>query len=532
MHANEWGRDLRALVLAVVLAALLAIASGCGSDDAGSPAADASSAADSTSGTAIADEAASDEPATESQQGSIEFSVDTDGAPTDDWPLFVSVEGAGDQRISPSGGSEEVPSGSHDIDVACEYAIASDGTLLRTADVTPSSVEVDGGDTTEASVTLERVDPSSTDRDEYERHIETAYEYLESHVSQDQADELKAAAEDLLPPENAPPADNGRLVATFVDVGQGDAAIVQLPDDRTMLVDAGPSSDAAAVTAALRARGISRIDFLVATHPDADHIAGMARVLSSFDVGQVWAPAATNNTQTFEGFLDAIEAKGLMIDTGCRGKDIVSPDDASYGISILGPSSVAETTNDSSLVIRVSYGSTSFLLTGDADASDIAADTSEHVDVLKVSHHGSRTGTTLSLMRSLTPKVAVISYALDNSYGHPTQETLDALEAVGAEVYGTGANGTVTVTSDGTNVSVSCERTGTVMSPAEGLKASGSSDNATQDDDQGETVYITPYGKKYHRAGCRYLKKSNGGTAMSKSTAVAQGYEACRVCKP
>lgn len=510
-------------------------------------------------------------------QGRVSFTVDTGGAPTDDWPLFVSVGGMDDQQVSPAGGSVTVPAGSHALTAASRYFIASDGTLLETTDVTPSTETVDDGQTADASLILEKVDPSTTERAEYQEHIDTAYGYLVTHVATDRADELKAAAEKLLPPENAPPTDGGTLTATFIDVGQGDATLLQLPDGKDMLVDAGPSSGASAVTSTLRAKGVSRIDYLVATHPDADHIGGMATVIASFDIGEVWAPNATNNTRTFERFLDAVDAKGLTITAGYRGRDIV-PDDgsASYSVTTLGPASEAETTNESSLVLRVGYGSTSFLLTGDADASDIASDASGHVDVLKVSHHGSRTGTTLALARELTPKVAIISYEVGNSYGHPTQDCLDDLSAVGAAVYGTGANGDVTVTSDGSSVSVSCEREGTVLAgsresaatsasssttagsgasapatassspaadaasssvsasstPAATTSGASSSSAVSSGADTAETVYVTPYGEKYHRAGCRYLKKSNGGTAISKTAAEAQGYTACKVCRP
>lgn len=516
-------------------------------------------------------------------EGTVAFTVDTGGAPTDDWPLFVSVGGMDDQQVSPAGGSVTVTAGSHALAAASRYFIASDGTLLETTDVTPSTETVDDGQTADASLILEKVDPSTTQRSEYQDHIDTAYGYLVTHVATDRADELKAAAEKLLPPENAPPTDNGTLTATFIDVGQGDATLLQLPDGKSALVDAGPSSGASAVISTLRAKGVSRIDYLVATHPDADHIGGMATVIASFDIGEVWAPNATNNTRTFERFLDAVDAKGLTITAGYRGRDIVSDDgSASYSVTALGPASEAETTNESSLVLRVGYGSTSFLLTGDADASDIASDASGHVDVLKVSHHGSRTGTTLALARELTPKVAIISYEVGNSYGHPTQDCLDDLSAVGAAVYGTGANGDVTVTSDGSSVSVSCEREGTVVAGSResaatsasstaatgsGTAAPASADSASSSDTasssessdsgsstapaaaipsassssavpsatgQTDVVYITTSGRghKYHRQGCRTLSRSKNVASLSRSQAEAQGYTACKVCNP
>lgn len=504
-------------------------------------------------------------PKSESKEASVTFSVDTDGAPTDGWPLFVSVSGMDDQQIDPSGGTIEADAGSHTFKAADAYFIASDGSLLQCADVTPSTAETDGGSTTHASVKLTKVDPSSTERAEYQADIDAAYQYLQAHVGQDEADELKAAAEKLLPPENAPPADNGKLTATFIDVGQGDASLVQLPDGKNLLIDAGPSSGASAVTSTLRSLGVSRIDYLVATHPDADHIGGMATVIGSFDIGEIWAPNATNNTRTFEEFLDAVDAKGMTITAGYRGRNIVAPGTASYSLETLGPASQEETTNESSLVIRATYGSTTFLFTGDADAGDIVSDCPSHVDVLKVSHHGSKTGTTTSLARTLSPKIAVISYDVDNSYGHPTQQCLDALSGVGAQVYGTGANGSVTVTSDGTSVTASPARQGTVVAgdheeekpsastsasaPSKSSSSSSSSDTSgssaattpsatttapSSSEDQNDVVYVTASGRgeRYHRQDCRTLSRSKNVVSLTRAQAEAQGYTPCKVCKP
>lgn len=540
VHLGSW---MWALAIALAVAGILA-ATGCGS-------------AGNANAVNVPDNA-SDAPAeVDVVPGHIGFSVDTGGAPTDDWPLYVTVGRLGDQQVSPAGSEIEAPAGMElALSPANGYFIASDGTLLHCTEVSPSSVGLDSGATAYANVTLERVDPSTTERAEYQTDIDSAYRYLVAHAGQDRADALKAEAEKLLPPENAPPADNGKLTATFIDVGQGDATLVQLPDGKNLLIDAGPSSGASAVTSALHARGVTRIDYLVATHPDADHIGGMATVIGSFDIGEVWAPEATNDTRTFEGFLDAVDAKGLTITAGFRGRDLVAPGTASYALETLGPTSREETTNESSMVIRATYGSTTMLFTGDADASEIASDCPSHVDVLKVSHHGSKTGTTASLARTLAPKVAVISYATDNDYGHPTEQCLDALSAVGAKVYGTGANGTVTVTSDGTGVTASPARAGTVVagdrteeksSSASSSSSKGSDPSVsrsaarspsaasappTTSDDSAETVYVTPTGKKYHRPGCRYLKKSNGGSPLSKSAAEAQGYTPCKVCKP
>lgn len=154
------------------------------------------------------------------------------------------------------------------------------------------------------------------------------------------------------------------------------------------------------------------------------------------------------------------DGKTMLIDAG---EKIVSGD-AGYEIDVLGPDSSvqSEDMNDYSVVLRVTYGTTSMLFTGDAPASEIAADNPGRVDVLKAAHHGSKTGITTELARALRPAVVVLSYGEGNDYGHPDQATLDVFASVGAQIYGTAANGNVTVTSDGKSVTAQASKDGTV----------------------------------------------------------------------
>lgn len=154
------------------------------------------------------------------------------------------------------------------------------------------------------------------------------------------------------------------------------------------------------------------------------------------------------------------DGKTMLIDAG---EKIVSGD-AGYEIDVLGPDSSvqSEDMNDYSVVLRVTYGTTSMLFTGDAPASEIAADNPGRVDVLKAAHHGSKTGITTELARALRPAVVVLSYREGNDYGHPDQATLDVFASVGAQIYGTAVNGNVTVTSDGKSVTAQTSKDGTV----------------------------------------------------------------------
>ena len=343
------------------------------------------------------------------------------------------------------------------------------------------------------------------------------------------------------------------LVVHFVDVGQGDASLIEFPDGKTMLIDAASSSE---VLQRLRADNRSQIDWLVATHPDADHIGGLADIISNYQVASVWAPEVNSPTKTYTNFLTAIANKGLGIEPCYAGRRIAAGE--GYAIDLLWPQQGASYSadNDYSAIIKVTYGSNTFLFTGDAPVDAQSQSLSGHVDVLKVSHHGSASGMDASLARKLTPTISVLSYG-KNSYGHPTQVVLDALKGVGSSIYGTYAHGTVTVTSDGSSVLASASKQGVieaaskssgrgsrrVRSSASASSAAGATsarqtdaqtqvtsaaDTATAD----ETVYITPTGSKYHRRGCRTTSRSKSLTSLSKSQAQSSGYEACAVCNP
>lgn len=318
----------------------------------------------------------------------------------------------------------------------------------------------------------------------------------------------------------------GTLAVHFIDVGQGDSEFLELPTGETMLIDAGEESEAQAVVSYVESLGHSSIDYVVATHPHSDHIGGMPAVFSAFEVGEVWAPAATHDTQTFEAFLDAVEAEGLSINTATAGKQIASGN--GMEIDVLSPKDGASFSdlNDWSAIVGLTFGEIDFLFTGDAGTDVISAAGAGDIDVLKVGHHGSDTSTTASLVSSLSPEYAVISCGAGNSYGHPHQSTLDAL--VSATVYRTDADGTVIATSDGSSVTWQTGATPPKAQPQEPEQAVV--DQGTTDQSAGITVYITNSGEKYHLDGCSSLRKSKIPTTLED--AKAQGYEPCKRCNP
>lgn len=342
------------------------------------------------------------------------------------------------------------------------------------------------------------------------------------------------------------------LVVRFVDVGQGDATILEFPDGKTMLIDT-PTGKSEVVKSTLRADGRSTIDWLVATHPDADHIGGLDGIISSMDIGSVWAPEANSSTQTYTRFLTSISNKGMGIEPAYAGRQIATGEN--YSIDILWPQQGASYSEDNaySVVIKVTYGENAFLFTGDAPVEAQNTCVDGHVDVLKVSHHGSASGMSSALAAKLTPTIAVLSYG-KNSYGHPTQVVLDALSSVGAQVYGTYVHGTVTVVSNGKDVTASTATEGTIEAASQdsgadsqgigsgggGGGSSGATEQpaapveapATTDSGQDETVVVTPTGDKYHRPGCRTTSRSKSLTEMPKSQAQASGLGPCGVCNP
>ena len=272
---------------------------------------------------------------------------------------------------------------------------------------------------------------------------------------------------------------SANVTIKFIDVGQGEAILIALPE-KTMLIDAGPTGSAPKIAQVLQELGRNKIDYLVATHPDEDHIGGMADVISNTQIGTIYAPNKTNNTATYRKFLAAIQNNNLQITLAEAGTIIDQTD--SYKLEILWPKKDANfpETNDYSIIIKLTVGNKMFLFTGDAPTSAILDSNPGHIDVLKVSHHGSRTGTTEQLVRKLSPTYAVVSYAVDNSYGHPMQSVLNALHKYSVEVWGTGANGIITITCDGTNIDISGEKSGTVVAPTSQDNSGTSSKSRTK----------------------------------------------------
>lgn len=337
------------------------------------------------------------------------------------------------------------------------------------------------------------------------------------------------------------PAANQKLEVHFVDVGQADSILVQL-GDANMLIDAGNNADADTVVSYLKTHGVTKLDYAVGTHPHEDHVGGLDYVIQSFDIGALYMPKATTTTKTFEDVLTAIRDKGLKITTPTPGTkfslgqaecEILAPRGNSY-----------DDLNEYSVIIRLTYGQTSFLFAGDAGSVSegqlLSAGADLKADVLKVGHHGSTSATTAAFLKAVDPSYAVISVGKGNDYGHPAKSTMDRLKAASIPVYRTDESGTIIATSDGSKVTFSCSP-GTYTSGAPPSTSSGTSGGSgstgggtvvvpTPPPANDPIVYITKTGEKYHSAGCSSLSKSC--IPIKLSEAKAKGYTPCSKCDP
>ena len=241
----------------------------------------------------------------------------------------------------------------------------------------------------------------------------------------------------------------GNLRVYYLDVGQADSILV-IDKDKTMLIDAGTNEAGETVVNFLKDKGITKIDYLVGTHPHEDHIGGLDDVIDNFDIGTIYMPKMQTTTKTFEDVLDSITAKNLQVTTPVVG-DKFTLTDAECTIMA---TDTEENLNLASVVIRMTYGGNSFLFMGDAEAEIEEARSWQPADVLKVGHHGSKTSSTQNFIMQVMPSIAIIQVGKDNSYNLPNQETIDKLNSVGTKIYRTDEDGNILVTSDGANIQV------------------------------------------------------------------------------
>lgn len=328
----------------------------------------------------------------------------------------------------------------------------------------------------------------------------------------------------------------GVMKVHYMNVGESDSVLIQ-SGGQNMLIDAGDVGGGDDITAYLRKQGVKKLDYIIATHPHADHIGGMSEVIQSFSVGKVIMTSKTNTTQTFKNMLMAIKQKKIKITKPNVGDTyklsdasftIVAPDGKDYGSNI----------NNYSIGIKLVHGKNSFLFIGDNETESIGGMLKTGIslksDVLMCGHHGSDTSTNRSLLNAVSPKYAIISVG-NNSYGHPSKDTLSLLKQKKITLYRTDQNGTIIATSDKSKIRFKSDKK--TIRQDKGTNDKGTNNNNTPKVDKttpqnsnNTTVYTTKTGTKYHKSTCSYLKTSN--IKISLKDAKAKGLTPCSRCNP
>ncbi|MGG3942077.1 MBL fold metallo-hydrolase [Peribacillus psychrosaccharolyticus] len=310
--------------------------------------------------------------------------------------------------------------------------------------------------------------------------------------------------------------ESAKLEVHFVDVGQGAAQIIITPAGKVMVIDGGNNDDEERMVSYLNKLGVKKVDILVGTHPDADHIGGIDAVIDAFDIGKVYMPKIQKDTLTFESVLRAVQNKGLKVTTAKAGIDLDL--DSAISTKMIGPLAASDPdNNEMSAIIRLEYGNHSFLLTGDAgvdtEADLIQSGAELKSTVLLVGHHGSDHSTSPAFLQTVQPEYAVIQVG-KNSYGHPTAGVLSKVTNAGAKIYRNDKDGTIVFTTNGKTISVDknswtyvgteqkdTTKTTPVPTPAEKkpeasisktgtIKATASIDNATPNPNENITVTV------------------------------------------
>lgn len=250
--------------------------------------------------------------------------------------------------------------------------------------------------------------------------------------------------------ENNIQSNKNTLQVHFIDVGQGDSILIQV-NNKNLLIDSGPNKSEDKLKKYLKELNISKFDYIIATHPHEDHIGNMSYIINNFDVLNFYAPKVENSTKAFETMIESLIRKDLKIKVLKAniksidlGKNIV--------VDVFSPlSNSYEDLNNYSPIVKISYGNTSFLFTGDAEELSenevLNAGFDLKCDVLKIGHHGSSSSTSEKFLKASNPSIAVISVGEDNTYGHPTDTVLSRLKET--KIYRTDINGNIVITSDG-----------------------------------------------------------------------------------
>ena len=303
-----------------------------------------------------------------------------------------------------------------------------------------------------------------------------------------------------------------------------------------MLIDGGNAADSRLIYTYLKNYGVSHLDYIVCTHAHEDHVGGLAGALNYATVKTAYCPVREYNSKAFSNFLKYLDTQNVPI-------TVPSPGDTftlgSAEVQIVGPISPSENANNTSIVLRIVYGDTSFLFTGDAEREEeleiIEAGYDLQSTVLKVGHHGSDTSTSYPFLYMVEPDYAVISVGEGNPYGHPTEATLSKLHDADVTVYRTDEQGDIICRSDGKTVTFSTQKKSTAdaYSGASNSEADATAENQLPV----ETTYVlNTRSKKFHIPECsgaaQMSEKNKQLFTGMREEVLAQGYAPCGICLP
>lgn len=242
----------------------------------------------------------------------------------------------------------------------------------------------------------------------------------------------------------------------YINVDQGDAILIQV-NNKNLLIDSGPKSHKKQLVKFLNDLNISKLDYVIATHPHEDHIGNMNTVLNSYKVQSFYAPKVYSYTKSFEQMIDSLKSNNLKINPIKRGCNTINLG-FQTNVEVFSPiNDTYDNENNYSTVIKISFGNNSFLFTGDAEKEIedklILLNDDLKADILKVSHHGSSSSTSDSFLNRVSPKYAVISVGKNNIYDHPNDTIISKLNTYNIDILRTDIQNNITLISDGTNIS-------------------------------------------------------------------------------
>ena len=315
--------------------------------------------------------------------------------------------------------------------------------------------------------------------------------------------------------------DGDSLIVHFIDVGQADCALLEC-GGQYMLIDGGNREDGQLVVSYLEQQGVEELDAVVCTHAHEDHVGGLPSVLAVYPTKAVYAPTKTYASKVFDDFLYYTDQQGLEVILPVPGDTMTL---GAAQVTVLGPVKSYAETNDTSIVLRLDFGQTSFLFTGDMEvaAENDMLDYWENrpgmldADVLKVGHHGSNTSTGYRFLYEVSPEHGVISVGKDNSYGHPHAEPLSRLNQAGVVLLRTDELGTIVAVSDGQEVTFTWANQSAKPENAEPAQAE---------------VYIgNKNSQKFHSPDCANLPAEKNRVEFdSYRAAIEAGYTPCGSC--